>query len=41
MVKYSYSIWYTCETIRDKVKFETLKLKNTDTVLMCGYHINL
>jgi len=40
-VKYSYSIWYTCETIWDNAKFGTLILMETDTVLMGNYHISL
>ena len=40
-MKYSYSIWYTHEIIRDNAKFETVILMKTDTVLMGDYHINL
>jgi len=40
-VKYSYSVWYICESVWDNVKFETFILMKTDTVLMGDYHINL
>jgi len=38
-VKYSYSVWYACETVWDNAKFETLILMKVDTVLMGDYHI--
>jgi hypothetical protein len=40
-VIYSYSIWYTHETIWDNAKFGPLILMETDAVLMGDYHINL
>jgi hypothetical protein len=37
----SYSIWYTCETVWDNAKLETVILMKTDTVLIGDCHINL
>jgi len=41
IIRYSYSIWYTHETIWNNAQFQTLMLMKTDTILMGDYHINL